>query len=192
MEDCCTVFCCPGCAIIQLHKQIDPKTNILGLQKWEDTIYTFTYPLVFLKNKSGTFEKKLLSTSLISMSCVHQVLLPVSVITHRSHKQRKQPSVCILLDRCIALWPTNSIRETSSLFTPGQLWRHSIWSNEDCPTQCTCTHQPGQCTLLWRAVVFDDPVDTGWANHRGGCPSPSPMQPEDQQPSTEPNWPNRL
>merc|ERR1712055_962412 len=33
MEDCCTVFCCPGCAIIQLHKQIDPKTNILGLQK---------------------------------------------------------------------------------------------------------------------------------------------------------------
>merc|ERR1711934_339593 len=33
MEDCCTVFCCPGCAIIQLHKQIDPKTNILGLEK---------------------------------------------------------------------------------------------------------------------------------------------------------------
>ena len=33
MEDCCTVFCCPGCAIIQLHKQIDPRTNILGLQK---------------------------------------------------------------------------------------------------------------------------------------------------------------
>ena len=55
-----------------------------------------------------------------------KLLLPACVKTHRSHEQRKQPSVCILLDRCIAMWATNSIRETSSLFTPGQLWRHSM------------------------------------------------------------------
>ena len=54
------------------------------------------------------------------------LLLPVCVKNHRSHEQRKQPSVCILLDKCIAMWATNSIRETSSLFTPGQLWRHSM------------------------------------------------------------------
>ena len=44
------------------------------------------------------------------------------------------------------------------------------WSSENCPTQCPCTQQPERCTLLVRAVVFDDPVDTDWANHRGGCP----------------------
>merc|ERR1712071_306842 len=31
--DCCTMCCCASCAIIQLHKQVDPKSNILGLDQ---------------------------------------------------------------------------------------------------------------------------------------------------------------
>merc|ERR1712226_1113650 len=30
--DCCTSCCCTACAMIQLHRQIDPKTNLLGLK----------------------------------------------------------------------------------------------------------------------------------------------------------------
>ena len=32
VNNCITMFCFPGCAILQLHKQIDPKTNIFGLK----------------------------------------------------------------------------------------------------------------------------------------------------------------
>ena len=64
------------------------------------------------------------------MSCVHQATFACLCQNPSISRAKKRPSLCILLDRCIAMWATNSIRETSSLFTPGQLWRHSMEQRE--------------------------------------------------------------